>query len=358
MSEHIELRFDLPLRDFQLRVDTRIPATGLTVLFGPSGCGKTTILRLLAGLHHAPCGFLKIGDEIWQDAKSFRPPHQRRIGYVFQDANLFPHLTALGNLEYGWKRLPSSLRPPLEPLIELLGISALLDRRPATLSGGERQRVGLARALACAPKILLMDEPLSALDRDRKREILPWIERLRAEVGIPILYVTHAAEEVYRLADHLVILHAGKIALEGAFRDLQGRIAPSMGLGADPATVLDATIAEVDGIWQLARADFPGGSLWARDRGLPLGQATRLLVLARDVSLSREPPGHTSIQNVLRGVVDGIEPDEHPGLALVRVRVGASPIVARLTRRAVADLSLEPGVAVWAQVKTVALADG
>lgn len=358
MSGQIELRFEYPLRDFRLAVDTRIPATGLTVLFGPSGCGKTTLLRLLAGLNRAPGGYLKVGDDIWQDARSFRPPHRRRVGYVFQDANLFPHLTARGNLEYGWKRLPSSLRPPLEPLVELMGISALLDRRPDTLSGGERQRVGLARALACAPRILLMDEPLSALDRDRKREILPWIERLRAEVGIPILYVTHAAEEVYRLADHLLILDAGKIVLEGEFRDLQGRIAPSLGLGADPGTVLDATIAEVDGNWQLARADFPGGSLWARDRGLPTGQATRLLVLARDVSLSREPPGHTSIQNILHGVVESIEPDEHPGLALVRVRVGTAPLLARLTRRAVADLALEPGLAVWAQVKTVALADG
>jgi molybdate transport system ATP-binding protein len=358
MSAQIELRFDIPLRDFRLSVDTRIPAKGLTVLFGPSGCGKTTLLRLIAGLHRAPAGFLKIQDEIWQDAKTFRSPHQRRVGYVFQDANLFPHLSVRGNLEYGWKRLPPSQRPPLDPLVELLGIGTLLPRRPDTLSGGERQRVGLARALACAPRVLLMDEPLSALDRDRKREILPWIERLRAEVGIPILYVTHAPEEVYRLADHLVVLRAGNIALEGPFRDLQGRIPPSLGLGEDPGTVLDATIGEVDGIWQLARADFPGGSLWARDRGLPVGQATRLLVLARDVSLAREAPGHTSIQNVLQGTVETIEPDEHPGLALVRVRVGTSAILARLTRRSVADLSLAPGQAVWAQVKTVALADG
>jgi molybdate transport system ATP-binding protein len=354
-----ELR--VPRRDFTLDVALTLPGRGVSALFGPSGCGKTTVLRALAGLERAE-GRVAVGNEVWQDDSTFMPPHQRPIGYVIQESALFPHLDVERNLRYGEKRVPAAdRRIPLQQVTELLGIGPLLARRPATLSGGERQRVAIARALATSPRLLLMDEPLAALDTRRKAEVLPYLDRLHEELAIPIVYVSHSIDEVARLADHVVLMEAGRVAAEGPVADMLARLDLSLPLGDAAGVVLDATVAERDERWQLARLDVAGGafSLWARDSGRALAQRVRVRVLARDVSLARQPQAGTSIGNQLRGVIEEIADDDHPALALVRVRVGegvnTAPVVARLTRRSADALSLAPGLPVWAQVKTVAL---
>lgn len=353
----IHANFRLQRSGFSLDVDLSIPASGVTVLFGPSGCGKTTILRCLAGLERPAGGLLEFQGEVWQKDKIWLPAHRRPVGVVFQQPHLFTHLSVRGNLEYGWKRLPKNEQKDLSPVIELLGISHLLERKPDRLSGGEAQRVGIARALALSPQILLMDEPLSALDTARKREILPYLERLRDEAGIPIVYVTHSPDEVSRLADHLVILRDGRVVATGPLRDLQARLDLPRTVGDEVGVVLDAIVGEVDKKWDLARSDFSGGSLWARDHGIGVGHRTRIKVLARDVSLSVAPPARSSIQNILAGTVEALGDDEHPGLVLVRVDLGGSVILARLTRRAVHEMEIQPDQQVWVQVKTVALAE-
>jgi molybdate transport system ATP-binding protein len=355
----IEASLTLPRRGFALDVSLALPARGVTALFGPSGCGKTTLLRALAGLERAQ-GRVALGDEIWQDDARgrFVPTHQRAIGYVIQEAALFPHLDVQRNLAYGLKRIASvQRRIALDQVVELLGIAHLLERRPGTLSGGERQRVAIARALATSPRLLLMDEPLAALDAQRKAEVLPYLDRLHEELGIPIVYVSHSIDEVARLAAQLVLMDAGRVLAEGPLPDMLARLDLPVAFGDDAGVVLDAVIGERDAHWRLACLDVDGGScqLWSRDRGLPVGRRVRLRVLARDVSLTRMPQTGTSIGNQLRGTVEAIADDEHPALALVRVRVGSAPVVARLTRRSAHALDLAVGMPVWAQVKTVAL---
>ena len=357
----IEARLSLPRGGFTLDVALRLPARGVAALFGPSGCGKTTLLRSLAGLERA-AGRVALGGEVWQDdaAGRFVPTHQRAIGYVIQEAALFPHLDVRRNLAYGLDRIaPPARRIALDQVIALLGIGHLLERRPETLSGGERQRVAIARALATSPKLLLMDEPLAALDAQRKAEVLPYLDALHEELGIPVVYVSHSIDEVARLADHLVLMEAGRVRAEGPPGDMLARLDLPLAFGEDAGVVLDAVIGERDPLWQLARLDVDGEvcRVWARDPGLPLGRRVRLRVLARDVSLARSPQTGTSIGNQLYGVVEAIADDAHPALALVRVRVGSAPVVARLTRRSAHALELVPGLPVWAQVKTVALMD-
>ena len=327
----------------------------MTALFGQSGSGKTTLLRCIAGLERAPRGRLTVHGEVWQDERRWVPTHERPIGYVFQEASLFPHLTVMGNLRYGMRRRPSTGRTVLDQAIALLGIGHLLGRTADRLSGGERQRVAIARALAVEPRLLLMDEPLASLDVKRKQEILPYLEVLHAELDLPVLYVSHSPDEVARLADHLVALEGGRVRADGPLAETLVRLDLPFRLGEDVAAILDGTVAAIDEAWHLARVDFPGGSLWTPDRDLAVGRAARLRVLARDVSIAREEPGRSSIQNVLPARVDAIADEEHPGLLLVRVRLGGSCLVARLTRRAAAELDLSPGQEVWVQVKSVAL---
>ncbi len=352
----------LPRAGFTLDVALALPARGVSALFGPSGCGKTTVLRALAGLERA-AGRVALGDEVWQDDARgvFVPTHRRALGYVIQEAALFPHLDVRRNLDYGRRRIaPIARRIELDQIVALLGIGPLMARRPDTLSGGERQRVAIARALATSPRLLLMDEPLAALDVARKAEVLPYLERLHAELAIPVVYVSHAIEEVARLAHHLVLMAQGRVVAAGALADVMSRLDLPTARGEGAGVVLDAVVAERDAQWQLARLLVGGGeaagfSVWARDHGLPVGRATRVRLLARDVSLARAPLTGTSIGNQLRGTVESIADDEHASLALVRVRVGDSPVVARLTRRSAHALELAPGLVVWAQVKTVAL---
>jgi molybdate transport system ATP-binding protein len=351
----LRLKFNLTRADFALNVDLQLPGRGVTALFGPSGCGKTTLLRCIAGLERAS-GSLTVNEHLWQDATHFVPTHQRAIGYVFQEASLFPHLSVRGNLQYGMKRASSNGKVASDPIIDLLGIRALLDRKPEGLSGGERQRVAIARALAVDPKLLLMDEPLAALDLKRKQEILPYLDRLQATLEIPILYVTHSPDEVVRLAHHLVVMDAGSVVASGELADTLSQLDLPVKLGQEAGVVIESVVGSIESQWHLTRMDFDGGSVWIRDPGLVLGAKARVRILASDVSLAREQPGKSSIQNVLQGEIDAMRDDEHPGLVLVRVKVGDTALLARVTKRAVSELALMPGDTVWTQVKSVALA--
>ncbi len=347
------------LGDFTLDARFTFPAKGITALFGASGCGKTSVLRSVAGLNRLDFGLFAIGGETWQNRRTFLAPHKRALGYVFQDANLFPHLSARANLLYGAKRAAqthdksASAPVDFDDLVALLGIGHLLDRAPANLSGGERQRVAIGRALLAQPKILLMDEPLSALDQQNKSEIMPYLERLHDTLSIPVLYVTHAFDEVTRLADHMVLMEEGRVVASGALADVLSRLDLPFQQDDAAGVAIDAVITELDARWHLALAEFPGGSLWIRDPGLPPGGKVRLRILARDVSLARQRLDGASILNLLPATVMEVAPGDHPAVALARVDVGGTPFVARLTARSVEALGLSPGHKTWMQVKTV-----
>ncbi|NEX16502.1 MAG: molybdenum ABC transporter ATP-binding protein [Halochromatium sp.] len=390
MRPQIEARFQVAWPGFILDVDERLPARGVTALFGHSGSGKTTLLRCIAGLEHAAVGRLSFKGSVWQDAETWVPTHRRPIGYVFQEASLFPHLTVLGNLRYGQRRSrggsartslgkssgSNSLGKPtlaitesspdtdtdsvtdrfsLEQAIELLGIGHLLQRKPAALSGGERQRVGIARALAVNPRLLLMDEPLAALDLKRKQEILPYLERLHDELEIPVLYVSHSPDEVARLADHILVMDEGRVLASGPLNETLSRLDLPIRLGEDAGVVLDGQVAERDERWHLLRIACCSASLWVRDSGAEIGSHARVRILARDVSIAQAPSSGTSILNSLPARVLSLGEDAHPALALVKLDVAGNPVLARLTRRSAEELGLAPEQSVWIQVKAVAL---
>jgi molybdate transport system ATP-binding protein len=347
----IQAQFKLSYPGFTLELDLNLPGQGVTALFGPSGCGKTSVLRCMAGLTRACQGRLSVQGEIWQSDKLFMPTHRRPVGYVFQEANLFEHLNVRKNLEFGQSRVPViSRRVEFAHMVHLLGIEALLARMPQSLSGGERQRVAIARALLTSPRLLLMDEPLAALDIKRKQEILPYLERLHHELDIPVIYVSHAPDEVARLADHIVVMEAGRAVACGPLMETLARVDLPIHLGEDAGVVLDAVVAERDVAWHLARVEFAGGSLWVRDAGHALGQAVRVRILARDVSIALAKSENISIQNCLSASVTQMADDAHPALTLLRLQVGQSPMLARLTKRAAAELALVPGKSVWVQI--------
>jgi len=357
-TQGLRLRLRLARPDFALHVDLALPATGITVLFGPSGSGKTSLLRCVAGLEKPAHGLVRVGPELWQDDASgvFRPPWQRDLGYVFQEASLFEHLDVGQNMAYGLKRSGKpGAAAALERAIALLGIGHLMDRSPGSLSGGERQRVAIARALATQPRLLLLDEPLAALDLARRREILPWLERMRDELSLPMLYITHSVDELARLADHVVVLEGGSVKASGPAQEVLARVDTPAIVGDEAGVLLSGTVVEVDARWHLAKVAFAGGALWVRDSAMPLGQLVRLRVLARDVSLTVHETHDTSIQNHIQGRIEAIADDVHPSQTLVRIRCGESVLVARVTRRALSALNLAEGAAVWAQVKSVAV---
>ena len=352
----IELRLRLARGDFMLDVDLSLPGRGVSALFGPSGCGKTSLLRAVAGLDRG-AGRIAVAGNAWQDdaARIFLPTHRRPLGYVIQESALFPHLDVAANLAYGRRRSGADgARVDLDALVGLLGLEGLLARRPATLSGGERQRVAIARALATGPRLLLMDEPLAALDAPRKAEILPYLERLSRTLALPVLYVTHAIDEVARLADHLVLMDAGRVRAAGPVADLLAR--PDLAwAGADEAgVVVDAEVAAHDEAYALTRLAFAGGMLWLGRVPHAPGTRVRVRVPARDVSLVRRPPEETSILNVLPAEVVALHADG----ATVTVRLacgGGAPLLARITRRSADAMRLRPGDRLFAQVKGVSL---
>lgn len=341
---------------FTLNVDVNIPGQGITAIFGASGSGKTTFLRCVAGLLKANEGHLEVNGKVWQDEKLFLPVHRRPLGYVFQEASLFPHLTAAGNLAYAIKRSPAAPDADLyERVLATMGIAAILQRYPTQLSGGERQRVAIARALLVQPRLLLMDEPLASLDSARKREILPYIERMHAAFNLPILYVSHSVDEVARLADTVLVLDEGKVVAQGKLNDVFSRIDPSLDLEEETGVVLQAQVLERDQRWHLARAVFDGGELWVRDGGNAVGQPLRIRVLAKDVSLALAPHEDSSILNRVAVEVNEISVDRDEAMALLRLQAGAEYLLARVTRRSVEHLQLVPGKKLWAQIKSVAI---
>ena len=381
----IKAQFELTLAgkrdsEFRLAVDFTVPGSGVTAIFGPSGCGKTTLLRCIAGLQQPQQGLLRVNGETWHDAAGSLAAHERPIGYVFQEANLFPHLSARGNLEFAIRRAATPLSEArVKHLIDLMGIGHLLEQQPDQLSGGERQRVAIARALLVNPKLLLMDEPLAALDTRRKQDILPFLETLHSELDLPILYVTHSLEEVARLADYLLLMEAGTIAAQGLLSEVLSRTDLPIDLGDDSGAVLNGHIAEQDKQWQLARIDLGGADLWVRDSGEAIGAKVRVRILARDISLTRTASDQSSILNRLPVMVQSVEQDRDKALALVSLALpggdaddvvdrqgsrareagaGASEghcLLARLSQRSVHDLNLQPGDQVWAQIKSVAI---
>lgn len=355
---HIQLTMQLMREQFHLSLDLQLPAQGISVLFGHSGSGKTTLLRCVAGLVRPASAVIKIADQVWQDDAQgvFVPTWQRDLGYVFQEASLFEHLNVQQNLMYGLKRSgkPGG-KAALDRSIDLLGIGHLLQRPPATLSGGERQRVAIARALATEPRLLLLDEPLASLDVARRHEILPWLEKMRDELQMPMLYVTHSVDEVVRLADHLVVLQEGRVKAQGCAQDVLTRTDSPAIVGDDVGVLLLGHVQALDTQWHLAKVAFEGGHLWVRDSGMTIGKAVRLRVLARDVSITLQQPHGTSIQNQLPARIDSVTSDLHPSQALLRLQCGDAVLLARVTQRAVAELALHADAHVWAQVKSVAV---
>jgi len=356
----IHTRLKLNYSGFALDVDLHLPGRGVTALYGPSGSGKTTCLRCIAGLEPAENGFIQINDEVWQDSdkKIFVPPHKRALGYVFQEASLFPHLSVLANLEFGLKRIPKlQRRVDMAHATELLGIGHLLDRHPQHLSGGERQRIGIARALLTSPKLLLMDEPLAALDSQRKNEILPYLQRLHDELEIPVLYVSHSQDEVARLADHLVLLSDGKALANGPIGETLARLDLPLALGDDAGVVVEGHVSAYDPHYQLLTLQLPGTDLSIRVAHAPMsqGQALRCKVQARDVSLSLQSVEQSSILNRLPVTVVSEIGADNAAHVLIRLNAAGTPLLARITRYSRDQLGVHPGQQLWAQIKAVAV---
>ena len=356
----IHTRLKLNYSGFALDIDLQLPGRGVTALYGHSGSGKTTCLRCIAGLEQAEQGFIQVNDEVWQDSDKgiFVPPHKRALGYVFQEASLFPHLSVRANLEFGLRRIPrQQRRVDMAHATELLGIGHLLGRDPQNLSGGERQRIGIARALLTSPKLLLMDEPLAALDTQRKNEILPYLQRLHDELDIPVLYVSHSQDEVARLADHLVLLSNGKALASGAIGETLARLDLPLALGDDAGVVIEGHVSAYDADYQLLTLQLPNTELSIRVAHSPMaeGQALRCKVQARDVSLSLQGVEQSSILNRLPVTVISEIGADNAAHVLIRLNAAGTPLLARITRYSRDQLGVHPGQQLWAQIKAVAV---
>jgi molybdate transport system ATP-binding protein len=358
LRQPISLQVRLARAGFTLAVDLQVPGQGITVLYGASGSGKTTLLRCVAGLERADTARIRVNGQWWQCTEQavFLPPHQRELGYVFQEASLLPHLSVQGNLAYGVQRAgkPGG-DAALAAAIELLGIGHLLQRSPGGLSGGERQRVAIARALATQPQLLLLDEPLAAIDAARRQEILPWLETLRDELSLPMLYVTHAPDEVARLANHVVVLSQGRVTVAGDAAQVMGDPTQAIFTGDDLGALVQGHITQRDTAWHLAQMTFDSGSLWVKDDGRAVGSPIRLRILARDVSIATQAPQGSSIQNSLPCSVLALADDAHPSQLVLQLACGHGRLLARITRKSWHALGTRVGDTVWAQVKSVAV---
>ncbi|WP_166365179.1 molybdenum ABC transporter ATP-binding protein [Pseudomonas akapageensis] len=356
----IEARLQLDYPAFSLAVDLQLPGRGVSALFGPSGSGKTSCLRCLAGLEKAGNAYIEVNGEVWQDSsrKLFVAPHKRPIGYVFQEASLFEHLSVRGNLEFGWRRIPRNQRKVrLDQACELLGIGHLLDRQPLNLSGGERQRVGIARALLTSPQLLLLDEPLAALDSQRKSEILPYLERLHDELEIPLVYISHSQDEVARLADYLVLIEQGRVKASGLIGETLARLDLPLALGDDAGVIVEGRVCSFDPTYQLLGLKLPDSQLQVRvaHAQMAIGSRLRFKIQARDVSLSLSADSQSSILNRLPVRVTGQRLADNSAHVLVSLDADGTPMLARITRYSCDQLGVHPGQALWAQIKSVAV---
>lgn len=341
---------------FELALESAIPSIGITAILGESGSGKTTLLRCIAGLEKNVRGVLRIGDSVWQDEHKCLPAYAREIGFVFQDARLFEHLTVQGNLQFAVKRSHEIVKKAFyEEVVNALDINALLLRKPEQLSGGEKQRVAIARALLIKPKMLIMDEPLASLDEARKNEVLPYLAALQNMFNLPILYVSHSTEEVCKLADHVILLHKGKVELQGNINDVFSNVNLPMMYKRETSTIVQAKVVEKSERWKLIKAEFNGNTLWLQDQNQSVGKSLRLRILANDVSLSLNDDKESTILNKLEGRIAGIEVDKAGASALVTIELNQSDIVAQVTRKSIDDLFLMVGMKIWAQIKSVAI---
>lgn len=350
----LECRVHASLGAFTLDAEFAAPSTGVTALFGPSGAGKTRILRAVAGLDRDVFGCVRLGGETWQDTDVFLPPERRRIGYVFQEASLFDHLDVAGNIDFGLRRGAGGDPARRDELVALLDLEPLLERRVQSLSGGERQRVALTRALVTDPQLLLLDEPLTALDAPRRQELLPYLDALARHLDIPVLFVSHQLDEVTRLADHLVLIAAGRVQAAGPIGDVLSALEGPLSRDEDASALLEGAVGNIDSTWGLAevrcgttRLTLPAGSLRP-------GQRLRLRIAARDVSIALAPPEQTSILNVLPATIRARS--DRDALTLLELALDDDArLLARVTRRSAEQLGLEVGRAVHAQVKSVAV---
>jgi len=355
----IEIAIEKRLGAFSLDARFAAPDSGITALFGRSGAGKTSLVNALAGLIRPDRGRIAVaGVPLFDSERGIDvPPEKRRLGYVFQEGRLFPHYSVRGNLLYGRKRAGDTDGPSFDTIVALLGIADLLERRPADLSGGEKQRVAIGRALLASPRLLLMDEPLASLDATRKAEILPFIERLRDELKLPVFYVSHEMDEIIRLADLLVLVDQGKIAAMGEVEDLTSRLDlwPLTGR-YEAGAVIRTTLRGHDTSYGLSELAFPGGRLRVTKLDLPLGTPLRVRIRARDVVIATERPTHLSIRNAFAGTIVEIQADRGPQVDL-KLDIGTAErpvmLLARITLRAFQELQLAPGKQIFALVKTV-----
>ncbi len=358
----IEVTFRGGLGAFTLDAAFSAPATGITALFGPSGCGKTAVLRCLAGLTHLPGSNCAVGGAVWQDDKTFLPTWRRPIGYVFQEASLFPHLSVRRNLLYAAGIAPPRGSPQaigFDEAIELLGLENLLERSPRNLSGGERQRVAIGRALLSQPKLLLMDEPLSALDRLTKDEILPFLERLHERLLLPVVYVSHDMAEVEHLADHLVLMESGRVIASGPLATLQSDPELPLAINRDAAVNFDAVVTNYDAAYGLLSLRIDGGELVVPAAPFARGAHRRLRIAASDVSLLVSPQQRSSILNALPVRVIARRPIGENEMIVVLglgLEGAGAQLLARVTRLSWDRLELQEGKDIWAQVKGVSLA--
>jgi molybdate transport system ATP-binding protein len=350
----IECKIKVQLESFMLDANFSIPDRGITVVFGPSGSGKTTLLRAIAGLEKSDKGFLKIGDSVWQKGEDFLATHKRQIGYVFQDAALFDHLDVKGNLNFVVKRAIGLKEDFIESIHNLLEIKTLLNRKTTQLSGGEKQRVAIARALLTNPKILLLDEPLSALDLKRKNEILPYLDSIHNDLEIPILYVTHSQDEMSRLADHLLLIEDGNIVGSGPVNDMLTRFDMPLSHGGDAVSIIEAEVLKRDSEFNLMHLDFLGGQFIVPDNSFPVQTKVRIRVVARDVSLTKSKQVDTSILNIFPAMVQEIV-NEGEAQVMVRLQIKETILLACITRKSSYKLRLEKGSEVFVQVKSVAI---
>ncbi|MGK9172347.1 molybdenum ABC transporter ATP-binding protein ModC [Yokenella regensburgei] len=349
----LELNFTQTLGTHTLRLNESLPASGITAIFGVSGAGKTSLINAISGLTRPQSGHIILNNRVLYDAqkKICLPPEKRRVGYVFQDARLFPHYKVLGNLRYG---MAKSMTGQFDKLVALLGIEALLDRLPGGLSGGEKQRVAIGRALLTAPELLLLDEPLASLDIPRKRELLPYLQRLTKEINIPMLYVSHALDEILHLADKVMVLEAGEVKACGNLEDVWGSRVMHPWLPQDQqSSVLKASILEHHPHYAMTALALGDQPLWVNKLDRPLQSDVRIRIQATDVSLVLQPPTHTSIRNILRAKVMAIF--DVDGQVEVQLDVGGRSLWARISPWARDELNIKPGQWLYAQIKSVSI---
>lgn len=350
----LTLQFSIPRRDFTIDINQQLSGDKVTAIFGPSGCGKTSLLRAIAGLDKHKNARLSVNGEVWQDQQRFLPPYQRSVGYVFQEASLFSHLNVLQNLQYGLKRVDAlQRRIGLEQAIELLHIGPLLQSSVGALSGGERQRVAIARAIAVSPQILLMDEPLSAVDHSHKQQIMSYIESLHQSLTIPILYVSHSLEEVAQLSDDLLLMQRGQVSASGPTRQLLSRLDSPLSDAEDAATIIETIASGYDAHYHLSQLQFDGG-VFNMARQFNLNDKVKLRVMAKDVSIALTEPQATSILNVFAASITAIR-QQADGQSLIQLQLGEQTMLSRVTTRSVDLLKLQPGMHVFAQVKAISL---